>query len=196
MRSVNSNLYQPPGFSPRIVRRTKRVEYPNAPRAKAQRLLKNLQAAFFILPFLTTGCVQRQMTIISDPPGAVVYMNDREIGRTPFTRNFQWYGTYDVVLRKDGYQTQKTYADFIAPFWQWVPLDALTDFLPLTDVQTARFTLKPEVPVDPTALMQRGQEYQTQLQSSDHTLHRAVLEVHPSPPSTTQASTQPDRGPD
>jgi len=151
----------------------------------------------FILAFLLTGCVQRQMNIISDPPGAIVYMNDREIGRTPFQRNFQWYGTYDVVLRKDGYQTQKTFADVNPPFWQFVPLDAVTDFLPLKDVHTIKFTLKPEVPVDPTALMQRGLNMQDDLQSSEHTLHRAALEVHPtSRPTTQPAMPSDERGSD
>jgi hypothetical protein len=196
MRHAISNLSQPPGFSPWIVRQSERADSHRAPRAEARRLLKIARAALF-LPLLFTGCVQRQMTVVSEPSGALVYMNDREIGRTPFTRNFQWYGTYDVVLRKDGYQTQKTSADVFPPFWQFPPLDAVTDFLPLKDAHTIKLTLRPEQPVDPVALMQRGLNMQSDLQSSEHTVHRAVLEVHPTPASTTQPATQPtERGTD
>src|SRR5262245_38992736 len=54
---------------------------------------------------LLAGCVRRTMTIESDPPGALVYMNNQEVGRTPVTREFIWYGFYDVQLRRDGYKT-------------------------------------------------------------------------------------------
>jgi hypothetical protein len=51
-----------------------------------------------------------------------------------------------------------------------------------------QFSLKPEQPVDPSALVQRGQKMQDDLQSSVHTLNRAALEVHP----TSKPATQPD----
>ena len=77
------------------------------------------RAHFFsiITCLLPIGCVQREMNVQSNPPGAVVYLNDREMGRTPFTKQFLWYGNYDVVLRKEGYQTLKTNAEITAPFW-------------------------------------------------------------------------------
>ena len=152
-----------------------------------------LKNVLLFIALLSSGCVQRQLTVTSNPTGAVVYLNDRELGRTPFQHKFQWYGTYDVVVRKDGYETLKTYANVIAPFWQWVPLDALTDFLPLTDEHALQFSLQPEQPVDPSALVLRGQQMQEDLQSSVHTLNRAALEVHP----TSKPATQPDvREPD
>ncbi|MGZ3388170.1 MAG: PEGA domain-containing protein, partial [Isosphaeraceae bacterium] len=49
--------------------------------------------------FLVPGCVEQTMTIQSDPPGALVYMNDQELGRTPLTKDFTWYGDYDVQVR-------------------------------------------------------------------------------------------------
>src|ERR1700733_9560883 len=82
---------------------------------------------------LTTGCITRLVTVQSNPSGALVYLNGEEVGRTPVTREFQWYGTYDVIIRKDGYQTIKTSAAVSAPFWQFIPFDLLTDLLPVTD---------------------------------------------------------------
>jgi hypothetical protein len=132
------------------------------------------------------GCVQREMVVISDPPGAVVSLNDREMGRTPFRKTFLWYGNYDVVLRKDGYQTLKTTAEITAPFWQFVPFDLITDFLPLRDEQTIRFKLKPDVPTDSVVLLRRGQEMQRDLEASEHTVHKAALIVP-----TTRPTSQP-----
>src|SRR4051812_11540396 len=68
------------------------------------------------------GCVQRTLTVKSDPPGAIVSLNGVEVGRTPIERDFTWYGVYDVELRKDGYEPLKKRGDVIAPWWQWVPL--------------------------------------------------------------------------
>jgi hypothetical protein len=138
---------------------------------------------------LPLGCVQREMIVVSDPPGAVVTLNDREMGRTPFKKQFLWYGNYDVVLRKDGYQTVKTTAEITAPFWQFVPFDVITDFLPLRDEETISFTLKPDKATDPKQLLHRGQEMQKDLESSEHTVHKAALIVHP----TSQPTTQNDR---
>jgi hypothetical protein len=141
-----------------------------------------------LLALLTTGCVQRQLTVTSDPPGALVSLNDRDMGRTPFTRDFLWYGNYDVVVRKDGYQTLKTSAEITAPFWQFVPFDLITDFTPLRDEETMHFSLKPEPLVDPAQLVQNGVQMQQQLESSSNTIHRSVLGVHPSSQPTTQPS--------
>ena len=114
------------------------------------------------------GCVERTLTIQSDPPHALVFMNDEEAGRTPFTRPFAWYGTYDVQVRKEGYQTVKTHTKVIAPWWQWVPFDLVAELIPvhLEDAHTVRYTLAPAraQPADPDALIQRGQQLREQLE--------------------------------
>ena len=52
-----------------------------------------------------TGCnrVERNLQVTSNPPGALVYLNGQEAGRTPMNKSFVWYGTYDVQVRKEGY---------------------------------------------------------------------------------------------
>lgn len=100
-----------------------------------------------------TGCVEQTLSVDSNPPGAIVYLNDQEVGRTPFETNFKWYGTYDVTLRKEGYTTLKTQAKVIAPAWNWIPLDLFAALWPTTfmDKHDLQFTLKPlsETEVDP-----------------------------------------------
>ncbi len=76
-----------------------------------------------------SSCVERTLTVRSDPPEARLYLNGTEVGRTPFTHDFVWYGTYDVELRKEGYETLKARGPVIAPWWQWVPFDLLAEIV-------------------------------------------------------------------
>ncbi len=48
------------------------------------------------------GCVKRTISITSTPEGALVWVNDREVGRTPVNFEFLYYGEYDVRVEKDG----------------------------------------------------------------------------------------------
>ena len=57
-----------------------------------------------ILSF-SVGCVQRRMTIRSNPPGALVYVDDYQVGTTPVSTDFVYYGTRKIRLIKDGYDT-------------------------------------------------------------------------------------------
>ena len=66
-----------------------------------------------ILAILGSGCVQRSLTVRSNPSGAMVSLNDVEVGRTPVTHSFQWYGYYDVEVRLSGYSSVKTVSPVI-----------------------------------------------------------------------------------
>ena len=121
-----------------------------------------------LIPLLT-GCITRVVTVRSNPSGTLVYLNGEEVGRTPVTREFQWYGTYDVILRKDGYQTIKTSAAVSAPWWQFIPLDFLTDLLPVTDERIISYDLEIQPPANPAKILTNGEEMRTQLESSERT---------------------------
>ena len=112
------------------------------------------------------GCVQRIISIDSNPPGALVTLNDLEVGRTPMTKEFLWYGDYDVVLRLHGYETLKTHAPVPAPWWQFIPLDLFTEVLPVKDVHHFTFTLHPARPQPPQAVLIRGEQLAPQLQAT------------------------------
>jgi len=119
---------------------------------------------------LCGGCVERTLTISSTPPGALVTLNDMEIGRTPLSKRFVWYGTFDVQVRKEGYQTLNTATPVIAPWWQWLGFDLVAELvpLPLQDEHKVSYTLKPQSleHVDPEAIAERGQQLREQLESS------------------------------
>lgn len=117
---------------------------------------------------LGLGCVQRTLEITSDPPGALVYLNGQETGRTPLQTELKWYGWYDVQIRKEGYATLSKRQAVIAPWWQWPPFDLVAELFPVTDRQKLNYTLNvagdPEPDLD--ALMSRSASLQGQLQSS------------------------------
>lgn len=117
------------------------------------------------------GCVKREMVINSEPQGALVYLNDLEVGRTPVTRPFVFYGTYDVVLRKEGYETLKAEKLVLAPWWQWVPFDLVAEAFPLTDRHKLEFKLSPATtrPADPQELLGRAEAMKAKLPSTQAT---------------------------
>ncbi len=116
---------------------------------------------------LSSGCVRRTLTVTSDPPDALLYLNGNEVGRTPYSHDFTWYGTYDVELRKENFQALKTRGKVIAPWWQWIPFDLVAELLPLHDRQHLSYTLLPRSAAseDPADLMRRAEQMQPRLQS-------------------------------
>jgi len=96
------------------------------------------------------------MRITSEPPGARVWLNDVEIGRTPAEADFTYYGRYDVRLEKDGYEPLWTDRKAKAPIWQWPGPDLIAEAIParFDDVVEWHFELQPaiETTADPDAL--------------------------------------------
>ena len=119
---------------------------------------------------LGCGCAQRTLTIESEPPGALVYLNGEEVGRTPMKYDFIFYGDYDVTLRKEGYETLKTHQNMKTPIHMVPPLDLFSELLGVKDKRQWTFTMRPQDPsVDAQTLIQRGVEMRGELRSSQFT---------------------------
>ena len=106
-----------------------------------------------------TACADRRIHITSDPPGALVTLNDVEIGRTPVEVNFTSFGTYDVRLQHTGYATLMTSAEANPELHDEPVFDALsvlTPGRPRTDIYW-HFIMDP-LETDPDALIHRAQE--------------------------------------
>lgn len=86
-----------------------------------------LLLAFFCAS--STGCLHRRMTISSDPSGAMVMLEGNEVGYTPVSVDFKYYGTREITLLKDGYETVKVMQKVSIPWYQIVPLDFVSDNL-------------------------------------------------------------------
>jgi len=121
---------------------------------------------------LTTGCVRRTLTIETEPQGALVHLNDQEVGVTPVSTDFSWYGDYDVIIRKEGFDTVHSHVDLKPPWYQLFPIDFFFDVLwpgRIHDVRYARFDLAPRSEPDTVEVVQRAKELRDRaLLESDH----------------------------
>lgn len=111
---------------------------------------------------LSAGCVERILKIQTDPPGALVTVNDEEVGVSPVRVSFLWYGDYDLIFRKRGYETLQTSYRIHPPWYQWPPLDLIAETLiPFTirDVhELPTFTLTPAVEPTVSEVVERASE--------------------------------------
>ncbi len=111
-----------------------------------------------------SGCVERRISIETDPPGALVWVNDRQAGRTPVSVAFTHEGTYDLRLEKEGYEPLVTPATTEGPIWDAVPLDFFAEILPVRARNETRwvFTLSPRDDSE-EALVSRAEELRARL---------------------------------
>jgi len=107
------------------------------------------------------GCVRRRMTIRSNPPGAVVYIDNREIGATPVATDFTYYGTRNIRLVKDGCETLTVEQPIPSPWYQIPPLDFISENLvpaKIHDHRTLNYQLTPQRMVPPDELRGRAED--------------------------------------
>ena len=92
---------------------------------------RNSIAILVLLVFvlLIGGCVERKLTVLTEPVGAIVALNDEEIGRSPVTVSFEWYGDYNVRISKEGYETLKTHRKLKGPWYDKFPFDFFAQIL-------------------------------------------------------------------
>lgn len=105
-----------------------------------------LLVAAAVLP----GCLQRTLTITSNPPGAVVWVNDVEVGTTPLDIDFTYYGGYDVRLRRDGYEPILEKRRIRAPLRELPVVDLAAEAIP------AKFENRVEWHFELTPVAERG----------------------------------------
>jgi len=109
---------------------------------------------------MLVGCVEREWTISSEPAGAIVEVSGVEKGRTPLTISFTYYGDYEVIFRKAGYETLKTSVDLKPPIYQRVGIDFFAEISPYKheDRRETMHVLKKAVPVSDADLMKRASQ--------------------------------------
>jgi len=108
-----------------------------------------------------TGCVERRFVVESDPPGALVLVNGQPLGVTPVDGEFLYHGNYNFTLVKDGYETLQVKQAIPAKFYEYVPLDFVSENVypgKIEDVRRFRYTLQPLAqPRSDTLLQQAAQ---------------------------------------
>jgi len=95
------------------------------------------------------GCVHRTLTVHSEPEGASLILNDQQMGPTPYTGSFDWYGWYRVRIEKEGFHRLDDRVFLRAPIYLWIPLDLVMEVLPVTiqDEKVLSYQLVPQAPL-------------------------------------------------
>lgn len=112
------------------------------------------------------GCVERELTINTKPQGAVVALNDEEIGESPVTVNFSWYGDYCVRISKEGYETLSTHRNLKGPWYDHFPFDFFAQIVNpnrIVDSYEWTFELSPRRQIGRDELIQNARELKKQL---------------------------------
>jgi hypothetical protein len=128
------------------------------------------------------GCVQRRMTIRSNPPGAFVYVDDYEIGVTPCSTDFVYYGTRQIRLVREGYETLTVEKRMWAPWYDWYGIDFVTENLipfEIRDERNLDFTLIPQKLIPQEQLVANAEQLR---QSNQPATYLAPLNSAPPPP--------------
>ncbi|MCP4782199.1 MAG: PEGA domain-containing protein [Fuerstiella sp.] len=118
-----------------------------------------------ILLLLPCGCVHRRVTINSNPSGALVRIDGKDVGYTPASIDYTWYGTREVQLIKDGYETKTLPVNIESPWYQRFPLDFVSDNFLGTHVRDHRrfdISMSPQQPDVSQAVIERGRSLRSQ----------------------------------
>jgi hypothetical protein len=129
------------------------------------RRLPILAAALVLFAAASAGCVDRRFVIESDPPGAMVYVNNRPVGATPVDQSFTYYGKYRFVFVRDGYETLTVDECIRTPWWSYFPLEFVVEsLLPynLRDVRYIRRPLEPRQEISEKVILDRAQQLRSQ----------------------------------
>ncbi len=132
---------------------------PTVGRRRGARALRAIVAALALLS-ASTGCVQRQLTIRSNPAGALVYIGNEPIGVTPCSTPYTYYGVREIRLVRDGFETLTVSQKIPPPWYERFPLDFVSENLwpgEIRDDRTLNFQLEPQKIVPPGELIARGE---------------------------------------
>ena len=92
----------------------------------------------------------------------MVYLDGKELGRTPISTNFTHYGKREFRAVKQGYETKTVLLPVRAPWYQWVGFDFVSEVLlpgKLTDHKYYELDLQPEQVVSGRELVARAEEF-------------------------------------
>jgi len=126
-----------------------------------------MPAVSLLVLIVLAGCVERKLTINTKPQGALVALNDEEIGESPVKVNFSWYGDYCVRLSKEGYETLNTHRCLKGPWYDHFPFDFFAQIVNpsrIVDSYEWTFELSPVRHISREELIRNAEELKKQLQ--------------------------------
>lgn len=116
--------------------------------------------------------MHRRLTIRSNPPGAAVVVDGEEIGFTPVSLDYTYYGTREITLIMNGYKTFTLPHKLETPWYQVFPLEFVTDNLAFTHIRDKRevvYNLEPDVLVPTNEVLDRANNLRSNALQSEGT---------------------------
>jgi hypothetical protein len=107
------------------------------------------------------GCVERRLMIRTNPPGATVYVDGYELGTTPISASFIYYGTRQIKMVKDGYETLTVLQPIPPPWYEVFPAEFVSENMvpgQLRDMRTFSYQLTPQVVIPGEQLVGRAEQ--------------------------------------
>lgn len=118
--------------------------------------------------FAASGCVRRRLAVRTNPPGAVVSVDNQVIGTSPAASSFTYYGTREIRIEKDGYRTETIRRRISPPWYQLPGLDFITETLVPWEIRDERIIDVELVPqtLEPTEeVLMRADQLRSQSRS-------------------------------
>lgn len=116
------------------------------------------------------GCVERKLLLRSEPTGANVTVNGKDIGMTPADVPFITYGDYDIVASAPGYQRLRVVEPVAPPWWETIFLDFIVENVwpgTITDAQSIQLTLVPLAVAGEEGVNQRERALRNRLEAGE-----------------------------
>lgn len=109
------------------------------------------------------GCnsVKRRIIVRTQPEGALVSIDRQPIGYSPVSVPFTYYGTREIQLEKDGYQTIRVTERLAPPVYDSFPLSFLSENFSLRERRDNRemdFQLVAKEQVNESQLIDRANQ--------------------------------------
>jgi PEGA domain-containing protein len=107
------------------------------------------------------GAVRRRLNVNSNPPGALVYVDNQQIGTTPCSVDFVYYGTREIRLIKPGYETLTINQPIPTPWYELPGIDFFSEnllFTKIRDNRTVTYNLSPQLVVPTQELIDRANQ--------------------------------------
>src|SRR5262245_17787927 len=106
-------------------------------------LMRHSAAAFGLATVAVLGgCLSRKVSVTSEPPGATVFANDVELGRTPLEAEFTFYGSYDVRVGLEGDEPRREKVIARSPIYEYPPVDLIAILMPFHIDHTVHWHFK------------------------------------------------------
>ena len=100
-----------------------------------------------------------------------MFLNDQDVGRSPVRVPFTWYGDYDIVIRKPGFETIRTHHRIDTPWYEFPGIDIITECLiPLTvhdDRVLETYVMEPQQHPTDQALLQAADDMRQRVQNPE-----------------------------